>query len=218
MPLILRTYVPAEGSDYTGGAGMPSVTLVMKDGSRLAGAQMCKAVNSPAPGSSERRLPTVVMGGDTYRQLVSGPGTPAGFPASGWDITSGDYDLRYWSMCTNESIVTTRYSDCVYDSNVVLDENRNFTIVVSKAGNRPSNPTKECGVTWLDWGEKGDGAGNPKSGHINIRNMLGDGFPHSIQNVSSTLSAEKDMGPYFPSTRYSSKAEFEARGCNTKGG
>jgi hypothetical protein len=291
LPLILRTYVPAEGTDYTGGAGLPSVTLVMKDGSRLADEAMCKALNSPAPGSPERRLPTVVIEGDTYRQLVSGPGTPAGFPASepaewvkfwggdvnisrylkdqqyfekavagsaagtwpkrsgfyanihndyigtyvdenfgellvftgklprtpanGWDITSGDYDLRYWSMCTNESIVTTRYADCVYDSNVALDSDRNYTIVVSKAGNRPTNATAECGVTWLDWGERGDGAGNPKSGHINIRNMLGDNFPSSIQNVSSILSAEKDMGQYFPATTYMSRADFEARGCAT---
>lgn len=293
LPLVLRIYVPAAGTDYTGGVGIPVVSLVMEDGTRLEGKSMCTAVNSPAPGSPERRLPTVVMEREKYRKLIDAPGAPPGFPAkvpvewvkfwggdvtvsryladrryfdkavagsaagtwpkrsgfyanmhndyigsyldetfgeivvitgkmpktpaSGWDITEGQYDLRYWSMCTNESIVTTRYADCVYDSNVVLDGDRNYTVVVSKVANRPANATKECGVTWLDWGERGDGAGKASSGHVNMRNMLGDDFPNSIQNVNSILSAEKDMGPYFPVATYMSKAEFEARGCEGAG-
>jgi hypothetical protein len=290
LPLVLRIYVPAANTDYTGGAGLPEVTLVMKNGEKLTAEAMCQAINSPAPGAEKRKLPSVVMENATYKDLVYGPGAPAGFPAAekiqwlkfwggkisisrllhnrkflqqaiadsaagtlakqsgfyanihndyigaylnesfgelvvlrgkmpgtpanGWDITSGQYDLRYWSLCSNESIVTTRYSDCVYDSNVVLDADRNYTIVVSKAANRPANASKECGVTWLDWGEHGDGAGDPKQAYLILRNMEGDNFRHSVQNVRSIASAEAEMGPYFPVSSYSSKAGFAASGCN----
>ena len=290
LPLVLRIYVPAAGTDYTGGAGMPEVTLVMNDGERLTGDAMCKAVNSPFPGSPDRKLPSVAMEETTYKDLVYGAGAPEGFPANaevewlkfwggaysvsrhipdrkflekaiaesaagglakqagfysnkhndyigayvneafgdmvvlkgkmprtpagGWDITSGEYDLRYWSLCSNESIVTTAYSDCIYDSNVVLDEDRNFTIVVSRAVNRPINARAECGVTWLDWGERGNGVGDASQSYLILRNMNGDEFQQSIQNVSSMASAEKDMGQYYPVTSYSNKAHFEALGCN----
>lgn len=290
LPLILRIYVPAAGTDYTGGAGLPDVTLITKEGDRLTGDAMCKAINSPFPGSLERKSPSVAMEEATYRELVYGTGAPQGFPAkaevewlkfwggaysvsrhipdrnfleagiagsaagrlaknvgfysnthndyisayvneafgdlvvlkekmprtpaSGWDIVSGEHDLRYWSLCSNESIVTTAFSDCVYDSNVVLDADRNFTIVVSKATNRPVNATAECGVTWLDWGERGNGVGDASQGYLILRNMNGDNLAQSIQNVSSMASAEKDMGPYYPESSYSSVADFEALGCN----
>lgn len=291
LPLVLRHYVPAAGTDFTGGAGLPSVTLVMKDGKRLTREAMCEAINSPRPGSAERSFPSVAMEPEVYRGLVTGPEVPRGFPArerpewikfwggdvsisryladrayleqamtdaaagtrtkrsgfyanthndyigayvnetfgevvvlkgklpttptQGWDVTGDEYQLRYWSLCTNESIPTTRYADCVFDHNVAIDDERQYTIVVSKVAHRPANATRECGVTWLDWGELGDGAGDPTQGHLILRNMLGEGFAHSVQNVSSISSAEEDMGPYFPATGYTTKADFEARGCNS---
>ena len=278
LPLVLRNYVPADGTDYTGGAGMPEVALVMQDGSRLTGEAMCEALGSPAPESPEREVPSVVIEQETYAAHVYGPDAPPGFPAretpewtkfwggrvmislllpdrdyyemaiaesaagtlpkmsgfyanthndyivtylseefgeiavlkgqmpltpaDGWDITSDDYDLRYWSLCSNESLVTTRYSDCIYDSKVVLDDEGNFTIVVSKVRNRPANAVAECGVTWLDWGEHGDGWGDESATQLILRNMEGEGFAHSVQNVSSISAASKDMGPYFPVTNY----------------
>ena len=289
LPLVLRHYVPAEGTDFTGGAGMPEVALVMQDGSRRTGEAMCEALGSPAPESPERQVPSVIIEEETYAAHVYGPDAPPGFPAletpewtkfwggrmmmsqllpdreylemaiaesaagtlpkmsgfyanvhndyiltylseefgeiavlrgkmprtpaNGWDITSDDYDLRYWSLCSNESMVTTRYSDCVYDSNVVLDDERDYTIVVSKARNRPANAVAECGVTWLDWGEQGDGFRDEKVTNLILRNMEGNKFAHSVQNVSSIAAAEDDMGPYFPVTNYSSKVEFESLGC-----
>ena len=48
------------------------------------------------------------------------------------------------------------------------------------------------------------------------RQNHGDDFQQSIQNVSSMRSAEKDMGPYYPVSSYSSKLDFEAQGCNFK--
>ena len=289
LPLVMRIYVPEAGTDFTGGAGLPKVTLVMRDGKRLDGAAMCEALNSPAPGTPERKLPSVVVESATFEEHVYAPDAPPGFPASadpewvrfwgghvemsrllpdrtfferavaesaagklpkmsgfyanahneyigayvhrsfgdlvviegrmprtparGYDITSGDYDIRYWSICSNEGMVTTRYADCLYDSMIPLDDSRNYTIVVSKASDRPENAKAECGVAWLDWGERGDGHKDPDTGFLIVRNMLGTGFPHSVQNVSSILAAEADMGPYFPQVRYMGRADFEARGC-----
>lgn len=292
LPMVLRIYAPAEGADVTGGAGLPQASLVMKDGSRLEGDAMCRAVNSPIPGEKVRELPSVAMEEGVWRSLMAHPQAPQGFPArpevewlkfwggaqsvarnipgrkfleqsmrdaaagdlpkrsgfyanhhndyisafisqefgellviegklpttpaSGWDVASSEYDLRYWSLCTNESLVTTAYSDCVLDSNVTLDAERNYRIVVSKAANRPANARAECGATWLDWGERGDGAGNPAFGYLILRNMLGEDFTHSVQNVVAIANAADSMGPYYPLSHYSSKTAFEAQGCPVK--
>ncbi len=290
LPIILRIYLPETPGDFTGGAGLPSVSLVMADGNILRGTEMCQAVKSPAPGTKERSFPTVVIEKDTYLSLINDASAHKGFPAweetkwtkfwggdvsisryipdqkyyddqiakavsgereirsgfyanahnqyisaftnetfgnvlvlkgrmpttpkSGWDTTAGDYDMRYWSLCTNEHIVTTRYADCRYDHQVALDENRDYTIVISKEANRPANARAECGVTWIDWGENGDGAGDTSQGNLILRNMLGDGFEQSIQNVSSPIGAAEEMGAYFPKTSYTTKSDFEALGCS----
>ncbi len=291
LPLVLRIYAPAKSTDLTGGTGLPQASLVMKDGRRLHGEAMCRAINSPIPGEQVREIPSVAMEKSVWQALQNDPETPTGFPArpqvewlkfwggaisvariipgsgrefleqaiadsasgklskasgfyanhhneyidayiseefgelvviegklpttpaNGWDITSGEYDLRYWSMCTNESLVTTAFADCVFDSNVEVDSERIYTIVVSKAANRPENAREECGVTWLNWGERGDGAGNPAFAHLILRNMLGEDFPQSVQNVRAMATAQEDMGAYFPAARYSSRKAFEAKGC-----
>lgn len=133
-------------------------------------------------------------------------------------IASADtaaYDMRYWSLCTNEGLATTRFTDCVYDSNVVLGEDRTYTIVISKSGNRPANATEECGVTWLDFGEKGDGAGNANLSLLILRNMLPNPeFAHAVQNIPRVGDERVTMGDYLPKPEHTSKAEFEARGCS----
>lgn len=136
-------------------------------------------------------------------------------PARGADAAfGGEYDLRYWSLCTNEGLATTRYADCVYDSQVMIDHERNYTIVVSKAANRPDNATLECGVTWLDWGEHGDGAGHGELGILIIRNMLPNpDFASAIQRVPRPGDEQSTMGPYLPEVQYASRADFERRGC-----
>lgn len=136
-------------------------------------------------------------------------------PESGWSVSREKFDLRYWSLCTNESLVTTRYAACVLDSDVVLNEDRTYTIVVSKQENRPVNAREECGVTWLDWGDNGDGAGNTDLAFLILRNMLGKDFQNSVQNINdpTPVGVQEAMADYYPATRYSSKAEFEAGGC-----
>ena len=122
--------------------------------------------------------------------------------------------LRFWSLCTGESRVTTRTPDCLADRQVPLTRARDFTIVVSRAEDRPSNANAGCGVGWLDWGERGDAAGRPDYGVLILRNMLpAADFAQAIQRVEQPGDEPQVMGPFFPQAEYGDKAAFESRGC-----
>ena len=60
--------------------------------------------------------------------------------------------LRFWSLCTGESRVTTRTPDCLADRQVLKRSGRRYTIAVSTHADRPANARARCGVAWLDWG------------------------------------------------------------------
>ncbi len=119
--------------------------------------------------------------------------------------TMPDGQLRYWSMCSEE-FATTRYYGCVTDDEVPLGPDRRFTIMVSTAAQRPANATTACGVAWLPAG--------PAPDTVMIeRNMLpSPSFTQSIQSARDGHEAE-DLGPYYPTTRYLSRAQAEALGC-----
>ena len=58
-----------------------------------------------------------------------------------------DGDLRYWSVCQNESSVTTRVADCLYDEQVPRDADGRYTVVVSRPEDRPENKNCRAGIT-----------------------------------------------------------------------
>ena len=127
----------------------------------------------------------------------------------------GDVDMRYWSLCNNESMATTKVIGCLYDEQVPLDSARRFTIVATLPEDRPVNATEACGVAWLPLSPTGDGAGHPDDGYLILRNMLpAAGFGHAVQNTATPGDEKAVMGEYLPDGRYSSKADFEARGCS----
>ncbi len=128
--------------------------------------------------------------------------------------TMGSGQVRFWSLCTGESRVTTRTPDCVADRQVPIDRGRNYTVVVSRADDRPANATRSCGVAWVDWGLRGDAAGRPDYGLLIIRNMLPAGsFANAIQRVEKPGTEAQVMRDYFPSSAYATSQGFEARGC-----
>ena len=127
----------------------------------------------------------------------------------------GDVEVRYWSITTNESFVTTSVVDGVYDEQIPLDDDGYYTIVVSREEDRPINAYERYGVKWLDWGDNGDAAGNLDDGMLIYRHMLASpNFEYAIQKVDEILTEEAVMGEYFPETQYMSKEEFEALGNN----
>ena len=86
--------------------------------------------------------------------------------------------------------------------------------MISKAADRPSNATDSCGVSWVDWGENGDGAGDPDYALLIMRNMLPQAeFGQSIQRVPRPGMEQSTMGEYFPATSYGSREDFQSRGC-----
>ncbi|MEV0764254.1 hypothetical protein [Nocardia sp. NPDC050435] len=128
--------------------------------------------------------------------------------------TDGDVDMRYWSLCSNESIATTRVTGCLFDEQVPLDSARRYTIVASLPEHRPANATEACGIAWLPLPAAGDGAGHTQDAYLILRNMLpGQGFGHAVQNTKVPGDEKAVMAQYLPDGQYSSKAEFEARGC-----
>jgi hypothetical protein len=123
-------------------------------------------------------------------------------------------DVRFWSLCTGESRVTTRTPDCLSDRQVLEQSGRSYTIVVSKQADRPANATAACGVAWVDWGERGDAAGDTGYGFLIMRNMLASpSFRQAIQRVERPGTEAQVMGPYFPRSSYATREDFEARGC-----
>lgn len=122
--------------------------------------------------------------------------------------------VRFWSLCSGESRVTVRTPDCLADRQVLDRSGRDYTIAVSTAADRPTNARARCGIAWLDWGDRGDGAGDPNYGLLIMRNMLASpDYSRAIQRVSSPGTEPQVMGPMFPRSQYTSTAGFEARGC-----
>jgi hypothetical protein len=125
-----------------------------------------------------------------------------------------DTKLRFWSLCSGESRVTTRTPDCLADHQVLDRSGRDFTVVVSRRSDRPPNANRNCGVAWLDWGSRGDGAGDRDYGLLILRNMLASpDFERAIQRVDRPGQERDVMRQFFPRSRYTTTAEFASRGC-----
>jgi hypothetical protein len=97
-----------------------------------------------------------------------------------------------------------------------VDASRRFTVAVSRREDRPANATERCGVAWIDWGDHGDGAGDPDYAVLILRNMLpAAGFGQAVQRVQRPGTEPDVMGDHFPATTYGTKAGFEGRGCSS---
>ena len=119
--------------------------------------------------------------------------------------------LRFWSLCTGESRVTVRTPDCVADRELPVDSARRFTVVVSRKEDRPANATERCGVSWIDWGDRGDGAGDPDYAVLILRNMLpAAGFGQAVQRVQRPGTEPDVMGDHFPATAYGTQGRLRA--------
>ncbi len=126
----------------------------------------------------------------------------------------GSDEVRYWSLCKNESFATTRVVACLYDEQVPVDSKGFYTIVVSLPRDRPANAAPRCGVAWLDWGTTGDGVDRPTAGSLLMRHLLpAPSFKHAFQNVMTPGTEEQVLGPYLPRGTYMSQQQFEAKGC-----
>lgn len=150
---------------------------------------------------------------DGHNLLVlegTAPTTPA---TSDGQPTMGEGEVRYWSLCQNESPVTTRVSGCLYDEQVPTDDEGRYTIVLGRPEDRPDNATDECGVAWLDWGP-GDGVSRAEAGTLLLRNMLpADDFAAAIQRIEAPGEEAEVLGDHLPTGTYVAPDAFADRGC-----
>lgn len=287
--LIYRVYVPDEGRDVTGDAGLPEVEVRLADGSVLSGDEACAALEVSTTIDTDA-LPSIDE--DTYRGLVAlgDPATHPAFDPVEWraffntrhallstfyantaqepaladldatkaggfysnadnayvvaavnrllgpdpdghnllvlegtapstpatvqgDATMGEGQVRYWSLCQNESPVTTRVAGCLYDEQVPTDDEGRYTVVLGRPDDRPDNATEDCGVAWLDWGP-GDGVSRETAGTLLLRHLLpADDFDAAIQRVEVPGEEPDVLGPYLPIGTYVTPDQFAERGC-----
>jgi hypothetical protein len=155
-----------------------------------------------------------------YGPVVTVSGKMPTFPATLPKATTWSRrkpQVRYWSLCTGSSPVSGLGYDCVYDQQVPLRNHGRYTLVISKPADRPKNATPKCGYRWLTFG-KGENYPDPAArdwvGVLYMRFMAADpSFRQAPQRVKVPGTEAKVMGPYFPSSTYTTKAAFEKRGC-----
>jgi hypothetical protein len=129
-----------------------------------------------------------------------------------------DVDMRYWSICTTGAPPSGLTVDCVFDEGVLptLDSKGNFTVVVSRSPDRPSNATEKCGVAWMEMGT-GDGLPGGSSSYgsiINRHTQVNPNFKTSWFAVTKPHTESKALGDYLPYVvNFHDKARFEALGC-----
>ena len=131
--------------------------------------------------------------------------------------------LRYLSATTGGSLPSGLGWATVYDEEMPVDDDGNFTIVVSWQEDRPKNARPECGVKWLDFGA---GEGH----YIGARNWVSYiymRYQHSnhdwlespmhipVPTVENPIPQDANvMKEYYPKSKYMSKADFENLGHN----
>lgn len=127
------------------------------------------------------------------------------------DKTMGSGELRYWSMCSNQGFANTRVNDCVHDENVRLDPQGYYTIMVSKAKDRPRVAHTACGIAWLPIADDGDGVKDPDVAVVQLRNMLAaPDFKHGVNSVAKDSEIAAVMGEYAPKGTYMQRNIIES--------
>jgi hypothetical protein len=156
--------------------------------------------------------PVYVMRG----KMPTFPDTYAGAGGRGLEVMP-DAQTQYWSLVSCEAAPSGQIVDGLTDMQVPLDADRNFTIVVSRKEDRPSNATLENGIAWMEWSPRGEGIDGPKNrpdfGMLMLRIMANNpGWTQSPNHVTRPGMEESVMGPYLPRGEYTTKAAFEKEG------
>ncbi len=156
--------------------------------------------------------PVYVMRG----KMPTFPDTYAGTGGRGLEVMPAA-QTQYWSLVSCEAAPSGQIVDALSDMQVPLDEDGNYTIVYSRAEDRPANATEDNGVAWIEWSPRGEGIDGPKNradfGMLMLRFIANDpGWKHSPNRVTKPGMEEAVMGPYYPRGEYTTKAAFEATG------
>jgi hypothetical protein len=137
-----------------------------------------------------------------------------GDDGNGLDVMT-DWECRYMSLIVSEAPPSGMGTDGLSDFQIPIDEDRNYTIVLSREEDRPVNATDEQGVAWVDLGHKGEGIDDDQNREdfaiILFRFMhTNPNWKHDPKRIVKPLTEPEVMGPYFPRMSYTDKATFEA--------
>jgi len=126
--------------------------------------------------------------------------------------------VQYFSFSTGGAPPSGEGWDTVFDQQIPVDSNGDYTVVVSWRWNRPNNAIIENGVVWIDPGE-GEGHYIGARGWISLLYIRFQGnnpnwrrSPSNIPMPSTSNPIPMDaevMGPYYPRSVYMSKNYFE---------
>jgi hypothetical protein len=128
-----------------------------------------------------------------------------------------DWECRYMSLIVSEAPPSGMGTDGCSDFQIPLDEDRNYTIVICREEDRPTNATDENGVAWVDFGHRGEGIDdelNREDFAILLFRFMhtNPNWEHDPWKITKPRTEEEVMGPYFPKISYTDKATFEAEG------
>ncbi len=154
----------------------------------------------------------------TRGKLPSFPDTYSGAAGTGLDVMP-EAQVQYFSIVSGEAAPSGQIVDGLSDMQIPVDANGNYTIVYSRAEDRPANATAENGVAWIEWSARGEGLDTPQNrtdfGLLMMRIMApSDDWAEGPQNVTKPGEEESVMGAYYPKGEYTTKAAFEALGAN----
>ncbi|MBN8507233.1 MAG: DUF1254 domain-containing protein [Burkholderiales bacterium] len=149
-------------------------------------------------------------------KMPSFPNTYAGDGGRGLAVMPAA-QTQYWSLVSAEAMPSGQIVDALTDMQVPLDKDGTFTIVYSRAEDRPKNATPENGIAWIEWSPRGEGVQSPKNrpdfGMLMMRYIANaPDWKESPVNITRPGMEEQVMGPYYPRGYYTTKAEFEAQG------
>lgn len=163
-------------------------------------------------------LPT--NNGDVVVIRGKAPTTPRSASPSPWPASG--MDLRYWSLCIDElaahqPVVVNHLPDgkvdlgCRYDSQVALDKDGDYTIVIGTESQRRAIE-RIAGATFLPFS-----LDDPAQPYVlSLRNLLPSAtFAEATQDVptnASPASAAAVMGPYYPRIAFCSLATLAHSG------
>jgi hypothetical protein len=120
---------------------------------------------------------------------------------------TGDEQVRFWSMCTNELRKPYPVTACAADDETALDANGFYTYVISTPQDRPAATPATAESTWLDWGATDVPA------VLLLRHMLSDpSFANAATRVEPGRLASDVMGDFTPRGAYCDKVTFEEGG------
>jgi hypothetical protein len=154
-----------------------------------------------------------------------GQATMTGGQARFWSITTYDDALDLF----NTGRPLGQPISYINDEDVITDANGYYTIVYSKAEDRPANATAANGVTWVDWGPKGNSgffmrwqgvgpewsfAKNPDE--INLGRASDASSTQYNPNLIGKNNRNGFFGEYQPIVGYMTKGDFTNLGTNVR--